>query len=110
MNFRVDPRENYAGVEHSLRSFAAITGRVGTARSPKGALSAGLSPEVTNVGKSFAMVLGIRAIVITLEDYNLTSKFLEDHENGTSRRLERGEDGGCSDPHECRGCSRGGTS
>ena len=64
-------------MEHSLSSFAAIAGCVETARSQRGVLSAELSLDVINMGRSFPMVLGVPAIVIALEDYNLTLKIMK---------------------------------
>ena len=57
-------------------SFADVTGRIETSRSQQGAL-AELSPQIRNMRKSFAKVLGHPAIVITLEDYNLALKIMK---------------------------------
>ena len=70
-----DPQENY-GIEHSLRSFAAIAGRIETCRSQRGALGAELSEQVLNTAKSFAKVLGHPALVVTVEGYNFTLNFM----------------------------------
>ena len=73
-----DPFENYAGLEHSIRSFAVSAGclpAVGSQRSPP---SAPLSPEVTQMAKRLAAVLGNPAVIANLEEYYATLKRMKD--------------------------------
>ena len=73
-----DPFENYAGLEHSIRSFAVSAGclpAVGSQRSPP---SAPVSLEVTEMAKRFAAVLGSPAVIVTLEEYYATLKRVKD--------------------------------
>ena len=73
-----DPFENYAGLEHSIKSFAVSAGclpAVGSQRSPP---SAPLSPEVTQMGMRLAAVLGNPAVIANLEEYYATLKRMKD--------------------------------
>ena len=70
-----DPFENYAGLEHSIRSFAVSAGCVGSQRSPP---SAPLSQEVTQMAKRLAAVLGSPAVIANLEEYYATLKRMKD--------------------------------
>ena len=73
-----DPFENYAGLEHSIRSFAVSAGclpAVGSQRSPP---SAPLSLEVTQMAKRLAAVLGSPAVIANLEEYYATLKRMKD--------------------------------
>ena len=73
-----DPFENYAGLEHSIRSFAVSAGclpAVGSQRSPP---SAPLSPEVTQMAKRLAAVLGSPAVIANLEEYYAALKRMKD--------------------------------
>ena len=73
-----DSFENYAGLEHSIRSFAVSAGclpAVGSQRTPP---SASLSREVTEMGRQIAAVLGDPAVVVTLEEYYSILKKMKD--------------------------------
>ena len=73
-----DPFENYAGLEHSIRSFAVSAGclpAVGSQRSPP---STPLSPEVTEMAKRLAAVLGSPAVIANLEEYYAALKRMKD--------------------------------
>ena len=60
-----DPFENYAGLEHSIRSFAVSTGCIST-------------NEVTEMGKALATVLGTPTVIITMEEYYAVLKKMKD--------------------------------
>ena len=73
-----DPFENYAGLEHSIRSFAVSAGclpAVGSQRSPP---PAPLSLEVTEMAKRLTAVLGSPAVIANLEEYYATLKSMKD--------------------------------
>ena len=73
-----DPFENYAGLEHSIRSFALSAGCLPATGPQRSAPGAPLSSEVINVGKKFATVLGNPAVTIALEEYNSLLKKMKD--------------------------------
>ena len=73
-----DPFENYAGLEHSIRSFAVSAGCLPAAGSQRSPPSAPLSPEVTQMGLRLAAVLGNPAVIANLEEYYSTLKRMKD--------------------------------
>ena len=73
-----DPFENYAGLEHSIRSFAVSAGCIPTSGSQRSPPGAPLSSEVLNMGQKFATVLGSPAVTITLEEYYALLKKMKD--------------------------------
>ena len=63
------PVESYAGLDHSLRSFAVSTGCIHTTGSQRPPPGASMSNEVSEMSKAFAKVLAIPAVIITMEEY-----------------------------------------
>ena len=72
-----NPYENYAGMETSLRSFASMTGYMETSKSQRSVPSAPLSPEVEEEANKIASVLGLPAVVDSIEAYETALKVMK---------------------------------